>query len=144
MKANWSATVITTGIRMSIPCQMWIEWDGSKIVSFQEVFNNEIVTRAMSPDRNSVEARLETSASERSQIVEDSFQSMNLPAAVCGVVTRDGRFEFLCHGPHGPEDQRPVDPDSLFHIASMTLAMRMLMLRPMDGTLLMDAASRRR
>ena len=121
-KADRSATVIATGIHITIPCQMWIEWDGSTIVSFQEVFDNEIVTRALSPGDASIEIRLAESAAERSGIVERSFEATTLPAAIFGSVTRDGRLEFLCHGTHGPDDDRPVDEDSLFLIASMTKA----------------------
>ncbi|MBC04307.1 MAG: hypothetical protein CMJ34_13555 [Phycisphaerae bacterium] len=122
MKADWSATVIATGIEMSIPCQMWIEWEGSTIVSFQEVFDNQIVTRAMNPDPESVEGELTATAAERARVVEKAFESTDLPAAVLGVVTRDGRYEFMSHGTHGPEDDRPVDEDSLFLIASMSKA----------------------
>ena len=119
VKFDWSATVNTTGITVEIPCQVWIEWEGTRIVSYQEVFDREPLTRAMEAE---VESRLEATASQRFELTRMEFEAADLPAAICGVVTREGRTEFVSLGTHGPDDDRPVDPDSIFNIASMTKA----------------------
>ncbi|MCP4833442.1 MAG: beta-lactamase family protein [Phycisphaera sp.] len=51
-----------------------------------------------------------------------AFDTTTLPAAVMGWVTADGSTGFASFGAIDPDDPRPVGPDSLFDIASMTKA----------------------
>ncbi len=73
-------------------------------------------------DRAAMEARLAASAETRAAVVETTFEGMDLPAAVCAMVTRDGHVEFVPMGPADPATATPVGPDSIFDIASMTKA----------------------
>ncbi|MCP4836175.1 MAG: beta-lactamase family protein [Phycisphaera sp.] len=82
----------------------------------------ETPARDTGSGRTSLDATLEASAPERSRVMSEGFESMNLPAAVMGWVTRDGRTGFESFGKIDPDDPRPVGPDSLFDIASMTKA----------------------
>jgi methyl acetate hydrolase len=70
--------------------------------------------------RAATETRLAATADTRAAVVETAFEGMDLPAAVCVLVTPDGRTEFVPMGLTDPDAPRPVDPDSIFDIASMT------------------------
>lgn len=118
--ADWSARARSTGVDLEIPCQMRIVWDGPRIVVFDEVFDETPIESALDADGNTIESRLAATAATRASVVERAFESMDLPAAACAMVTRDGRVEFVSLGTIDPDDPRPVDPDSLFDIASMT------------------------
>lgn len=72
--------------------------------------------------RAAMKTRLAASADTRAAAIETAFDGMDLPAAVCVLVTPDGPAEFVSMGTQDPDDSRPVGPDSLFNIASMTKA----------------------
>ena len=58
----------------------------------------------------------------REAIMAGAVHATDVPAVVMGWVTTDGRTEFDSYGVIDAEDPRPIGPDSLFHIASMTKA----------------------
>ena len=58
----------------------------------------------------------------REAIMAKAVRATDVPAVVMGWVTTDGRTEFDSYGVIDAEDPRPIGPDSLFHIASMTKA----------------------
>ena len=117
---DWSAIARPTGRRIDVTCMVWIQWDGNTIVVFEEVFDEVPFQDAM--EGLPASARLRENAADRAEVVRTSFDSMDLPAAVCAVVTAEGHAEFIEMGVGSPDDPTAVDADSLFDIASMTKA----------------------
>ncbi|MEC8733810.1 MAG: serine hydrolase [Planctomycetota bacterium] len=119
---RWSATAIATGRPVEVDCMAWIQWEGNTIVVFEEVFDEVPIREALEVPDAPASARLMDSVEQRAELVRSRFASMDLPAAVCAVVTADGHAEFVELGTRTPGDPTPVDADSLFDIASMTKA----------------------
>lgn len=77
------------------------------------------------------------------EIFADFFLDAHIPGMVYGIVA-DGRLIHVkTYGVHDLESHRPVTPDSLFRIASMTKAFTALTLLKLrdDGRLRLDAAA---
>ena len=58
----------------------------------------------------------------RKAVMTEVVDNAVVPAVVMGWTSADGRTEFESFGVIDREDPRPIGPDSLFHIASMTKA----------------------
>lgn len=67
-------------------------------------------------------ASLEATADARTLEMQSRFEASDVPAAVVAVVDRDGYLQFESHGLLDGDPDRPVGPDSVFDIASMTKA----------------------
>lgn len=65
---------------------------------------------------------LEATANARGLQMRALFEDSDVPAAVVAVVDRDGYLQFESHGIIDGDPERPVGPDSVFDIASMTKA----------------------
>ncbi|MEE2973544.1 MAG: serine hydrolase domain-containing protein [Planctomycetota bacterium] len=65
---------------------------------------------------------LAATADVRGREMQARFANTDVPAAVVAVVDREGYLQFESHGLLGGDPDRPVGPDSVFDIASMTKA----------------------
>lgn len=71
---------------------------------------------------DAIESSLRTTETQRAELILEAADRTDVPAAVFGVVSRDGFAQFVSVGNHAPQGGRNVDANSIFEIASMTKA----------------------